>query len=129
MKRNRTLKVLNLSENKIDVQGLWFLAEALVSKYSTPIPGLTVDLLEIQLYARFARSLPTCFRLEVNRITLLSIQTRRSAVLKHAANLIYTHSTRLTLRIATDSLLATRYVSATAVALATLEDVAPSAIF
>lgn len=31
LKRNRTLKLLNLSENKIDVQGLVYLAEALVS--------------------------------------------------------------------------------------------------
>lgn len=30
LKRNRTLKVLNLSENKIDVQGLVSIAEALV---------------------------------------------------------------------------------------------------
>ena len=30
LKRNRTLKVLNLSENKIDVQGLVAVAEALV---------------------------------------------------------------------------------------------------
>lgn len=32
LKRNRTLKVLNLSENKIDVQGLVAIAEALVSR-------------------------------------------------------------------------------------------------
>lgn len=31
LKRNRTLKVLNLSENKLDVQGLVAIAEALVS--------------------------------------------------------------------------------------------------
>jgi hypothetical protein len=31
LKRNRTLKVLNLSENKIDMQGLISIAEALVS--------------------------------------------------------------------------------------------------
>ena len=30
LKRNRTLKVLNLSENKLDVQGLISIAEALV---------------------------------------------------------------------------------------------------
>lgn len=30
LKRNRTLKVLNLSENKLDVQGLVSIAEALV---------------------------------------------------------------------------------------------------
>lgn len=30
LKRNRTLKVLNLSENKLDVQGLIAVAEALV---------------------------------------------------------------------------------------------------
>ena len=30
LKRNRTLKVLNLSENKLDVQGLAAVAEALV---------------------------------------------------------------------------------------------------
>lgn len=30
LKRNRTLKVLNLSENKIDVAGLLSIAEALV---------------------------------------------------------------------------------------------------
>jgi protein phosphatase 1 regulatory subunit 37 len=30
LKRNRTLKVLNLSENKLDVQALVVLAEALV---------------------------------------------------------------------------------------------------
>lgn len=34
LKRNRTLKVLNLSENKIDVQGLVVVAESLVSRYS-----------------------------------------------------------------------------------------------
>lgn len=32
LKRNRTLKVLNLSENKLDVQGLVAVAEALVSR-------------------------------------------------------------------------------------------------
>lgn len=31
LKRNRTLKVLNLSENKLDVQCLVIIAEALVS--------------------------------------------------------------------------------------------------
>lgn len=31
LKRNRTLKTLNLSDNKIEVQGLVLLAEALVS--------------------------------------------------------------------------------------------------
>ena len=31
LKRNRTLKVLNLSENKLDVSGLVAIAEALVS--------------------------------------------------------------------------------------------------
>lgn len=31
LKRNRTLKVLNLSENKIDSQGLVAIADALVS--------------------------------------------------------------------------------------------------
>lgn len=31
LKRNRTLKVLNLSENKLDVQGLTAVAEALVT--------------------------------------------------------------------------------------------------
>jgi protein phosphatase 1 regulatory subunit 37 len=31
LKRNRTLKVLNLSENKLDVQCLVVVAEALVS--------------------------------------------------------------------------------------------------
>ena len=31
LKRNRTLKVLNLSENKVDVQCLVIIAEALVS--------------------------------------------------------------------------------------------------
>lgn len=31
LKRNRTLKVLNLSENRVDVPGLVAIAEALVS--------------------------------------------------------------------------------------------------
>lgn len=31
LKRNRTLKVLNVSENKLDVQSLMTIAEALVS--------------------------------------------------------------------------------------------------
>ena len=35
LKRNRTLKVLNLSENKIDVQGLVAIAESLVSSLNT----------------------------------------------------------------------------------------------
>lgn len=35
LKRNRTLKVLNLSENKLDVQGLVAIAEALVSRRVT----------------------------------------------------------------------------------------------
>jgi protein phosphatase 1 regulatory subunit 37 len=34
LKRNRTLKVLNLSENKLDVQALVAIAEALVSPFS-----------------------------------------------------------------------------------------------
>lgn len=34
LKRNRTLKVLNLSENKLDVQGLVAIAEALVCLYT-----------------------------------------------------------------------------------------------
>ena len=33
LKRNRTLKVLNLSENKLDVQCLVAIAEALVCDY------------------------------------------------------------------------------------------------
>jgi len=33
LKRNRTLKVLNLSENKLDVQALVAIAEALVSLF------------------------------------------------------------------------------------------------
>ena len=33
LKRNRTLKVLNLSENKLDVQGLVVIAEALVGVF------------------------------------------------------------------------------------------------
>jgi hypothetical protein len=33
LKRNRTLKVLNLSENKLDVQALVVLAEALVGVF------------------------------------------------------------------------------------------------
>lgn len=33
LKRNRTLKVLNLSENKIDALGLISIAEALVSRF------------------------------------------------------------------------------------------------
>lgn len=36
LKRNRTLKVLNLSENKLDVQALVSIAEALVSTFSCP---------------------------------------------------------------------------------------------
>ena len=38
LKRNRTLKVLNLSENKLDVQGLTAVAEALVREVSS-VPG------------------------------------------------------------------------------------------
>lgn len=41
LKRNRTLKVLNLSENKLDVQGLVAVAEALVRIK----PSRRVDLL------------------------------------------------------------------------------------
>ncbi len=41
LKRNRTLKVLNLSENKLDVQGLVAIAEALVSDW--PLGLLTFD--------------------------------------------------------------------------------------
>ena len=37
LKRNRTLKVLNLSENKLDVQGLVAVAEALVSNVSPSV--------------------------------------------------------------------------------------------
>lgn len=37
LKRNRTLKILNLSENKIDVPGLVHLAEALVSQTRTAV--------------------------------------------------------------------------------------------
>jgi hypothetical protein len=36
LKRNRTLKVLNLSENKLDVQALVAIAEALVILFSKP---------------------------------------------------------------------------------------------
>ncbi|KAI5474358.1 leucine-rich repeat containing protein 68 [Pseudohyphozyma bogoriensis] len=42
LKRNRTLKVLNLSENKIDVQGLVSIAEAL--KYNTALETLDMSL-------------------------------------------------------------------------------------
>ena len=35
LKRNRTLKVLNLSENKLEVAGLMAIAEALVSLHVT----------------------------------------------------------------------------------------------
>ncbi|GAA5917738.1 hypothetical protein JCM5296_000954, partial [Sporobolomyces johnsonii] len=41
LKRNRTLKVLNLSENKIDVQGLVTIAEAL--RYNTALETLDVS--------------------------------------------------------------------------------------
>ncbi|GAA5851687.1 hypothetical protein JCM8547_001173 [Rhodosporidiobolus lusitaniae] len=41
LKRNRTLKVLNLSENKIDVQGLVAIAEAL--KYNTSLETLDLS--------------------------------------------------------------------------------------
>ena len=42
LKRNRTLKVLNLSENKLDVQGLLAIAEALVCYISSlPLTVLT----------------------------------------------------------------------------------------
>lgn len=34
LKRNRTLKTLNLSENRIDSQGLTAIAEALVSTFA-----------------------------------------------------------------------------------------------
>lgn len=39
LRRNRTLKVLNLSENKIDMQGLVSIAEALVSSTEPTCPG------------------------------------------------------------------------------------------
>ncbi|KAL0959057.1 hypothetical protein HGRIS_014357 [Hohenbuehelia grisea] len=41
LKRNRTLKVLNLSENKLDVQGLVFIAEAL--KYNSSLETLDLS--------------------------------------------------------------------------------------
>ena len=42
LKRNRTLKVLNLSENKLEVAGLVAIAEALVRfQYSTQATALT----------------------------------------------------------------------------------------
>ena len=40
LKRNRTLKVLNLSENKLDVQGLVAIAEALVNASLLPTRNL-----------------------------------------------------------------------------------------
>jgi protein phosphatase 1 regulatory subunit 37 len=40
LKRNRTLKVLNLSENKIDVSGLVALSEALVRLSHLSLPPL-----------------------------------------------------------------------------------------
>jgi hypothetical protein len=52
LKRNRTLKVLNLSENKLDVAGLMAIAEALVSLHViceaaalTPLPRNTIHVL------------------------------------------------------------------------------------
>ena len=36
LKRNRTLRILNLSDNRIDCQGLAAVAEALVRDYSVP---------------------------------------------------------------------------------------------
>ena len=54
LKRNRTLKVLNLSGNKIDVQGLATVAEALVSSTFPPRESNRSSnqsfLSEIQLY-------------------------------------------------------------------------------
>jgi uncharacterized protein YjeT (DUF2065 family) len=42
LKRNRTLKVLNLSENKLEVAGLVAIAEGLVRlSYNTEVPRLT----------------------------------------------------------------------------------------
>lgn len=41
LKRNRTLKVLNLSENKLDVQGLIAVAEALVCYTMTCLSGIS----------------------------------------------------------------------------------------
>lgn len=56
LKRNRTLKVLNLSENKLDVQGLVFIAEALVSAATTTAYNLSNAIPEIQFLSRDPRS-------------------------------------------------------------------------
>ena len=42
LKRNRTLKVLNLSENKLDMQGLVAIAEALVNASLLPTRNLVL---------------------------------------------------------------------------------------
>ena len=49
LKRNRTLKVLNLSENKLDVQALVAIAEALVSFSSLELVSRSDYIIEIQL--------------------------------------------------------------------------------
>ena len=62
LKRNRTLKVLNLSENKLDVQCLMAIAEGLVRFVSCSILIIRVMLkhrgLEIQLVFGDAGSQP-----------------------------------------------------------------------
>lgn len=47
LKRNRTLKVLNLSENKLDVQGLVSIAEALVREYNFAVMWYSPSTIEI----------------------------------------------------------------------------------
>lgn len=42
LKKNRTLKVLNLSENKIDVAGLVSIADALVSPFLISVVAVSV---------------------------------------------------------------------------------------
>jgi Ran GTPase-activating protein (RanGAP) involved in mRNA processing and transport len=44
LKRNRTLKVLNLSDNKIEAPGLTALAEALVSYLRTEWNELMIEI-------------------------------------------------------------------------------------
>ena len=53
LRRNRTLKVLNLSENKLDVQCLVAIAEALVSDiYMSDKSVVKLALSEVQLVSR-----------------------------------------------------------------------------
>jgi protein phosphatase 1 regulatory subunit 37 len=88
LKRNRTLRVLNLSDNKIEPAGLASIAEALVSKLRPSLRHVKTD--KVNWFAHLARSLTEIQHYLRNarpvKQSLLRSIVRRLACITHGAS-------------------------------------------